>query len=95
MPGDVDHVNQYFPHVGNGSLHTVWVASSLQVRLGRFLRQRRGDLSLPAFARKLGISSSSLHRMEMGEQNVTLKTLDVLLKRLKCDVSEIFAEYKD
>lgn len=95
MPGTADHVNQHFPHVGNGSLHTVCVASSLQVRLGRFLRQRRGDLTLPAFARKLGVSSSSLHRMEMGEQNVTLKTLDVLLKRLKCDVSVVFAEYKD
>jgi transcriptional regulator with XRE-family HTH domain len=68
------------------------MASSLQVRLGRFLRQRRGDLSLPAFARKLGVSSSSLHRMEMGEQNVTLKTLEVLLKRLKVDVAEVFRE---
>jgi DNA-binding Xre family transcriptional regulator len=47
-------------------------------------------LSLPAFARKLGISSSSLHRMEMGEQNVTLKTLEHLLKRLKCDVNDVF-----
>jgi transcriptional regulator with XRE-family HTH domain len=71
------------------------MATSLQVRLGRFLRQRRGDLSLPAFARKLGISSSSLHRMEMGEQNVTLKTLEVLLKRLKVDVAEVFREARN
>jgi DNA-binding Xre family transcriptional regulator len=66
------------------------MAASLQIRLGRVLRKRRGQLSLPAFARKLGISSSSLHRMEMGEQNVTLKTLEQLLKRLKCNVSEVF-----
>jgi len=62
---------------------------SLQKRLGQFLRKRRGSLSLSAFARKLGISSSSLHRMEMGEQNVTLKTLELLLKRLKCGISEV------
>ena len=47
-------------------------------------------MSLPAFARKLGISSSSLHRMEMGEQNVTIKTLELLLKRLKCGLSDVF-----
>jgi DNA-binding Xre family transcriptional regulator len=68
------------------------MAASMQRQLGEFLRKRRGDLSYPAFARKLGISSSSLHRMEMGEQNVTLKTLELLLKRLKCSVSDIFAE---
>ena len=64
------------------------MAASLQKRLGRFLRKQRGTMSLPAFARKLGISSSSLHRMEMGDQNVTLKTLELLLKRLKCSLSE-------
>ena len=66
------------------------MAASLQQRLGRFLRQRRGNLTLPAYARKLGISSSSLHRMEMGEQNVTLKTLEQLLKRLNCRIVDVF-----
>ncbi|MGH7976841.1 MAG: hypothetical protein ACREC8_09270 [Limisphaerales bacterium] len=40
----------------------------------------------------MGISSSSLHRMEMGEQNVTLKTLEFLLKRLKCSVTDVFGD---
>jgi DNA-binding Xre family transcriptional regulator len=66
------------------------MAKSLATQLGQFLRKQRGPMSLPAFARKLGISSSSLHRMEMGEQNVTLKTLEHLLKRLKCTISEVF-----
>ena len=68
------------------------VAASLQKQLGQFLRKRRGEMTLPVFARKLGISSSSLHRMEMGEQNVTLKTLEHLLKRLKCSLTEVFNE---
>ncbi len=58
--------------------------------LVNFLRKRRGEMTLPAYARKLGISSSSLHRMEMGEQNVTLTTLKRLLKRLKCSASDVF-----
>jgi DNA-binding Xre family transcriptional regulator len=64
---------------------------SLQKQLGQFLRKRRGDMTLPAFARKVGISSSSLHRMELGEQNVTLATLEQLTKRLRCTVADIFA----
>ena len=66
------------------------MAESLQKQLGRFLHKRRGSKSLPAFARRLGISSSSLHRLEMGEQNVTIKTLELLLKRLKCGLSDVF-----
>jgi DNA-binding Xre family transcriptional regulator len=50
---------------------------------------------LPEFARKLGISSSSLHRMELGEQNVTLKTLELLLERLRCNVSDVFDKSKN
>lgn len=72
--------------------HTPRVAASLQKQLGEFLRKRRGNLTLPAFARKLGISSSSLHRMELGEQNVTLTTLDRVLKRLKCNAAEVFKD---
>jgi DNA-binding Xre family transcriptional regulator len=64
----------------------------MQKQLARFLRKKRGKLSYPAFARKVGVSSASLHRMEMADQNVTLKTLDHLLRRLKCSVTEVFGE---
>jgi len=70
--------------------HTAVMAVSLQRQLGKYLRKRRGDMTLPAFARRLGISSSSLHRMELGEQNVTLQTLEHLLKRLKCAFTDVF-----
>jgi len=76
--------------VGTLAAHTADMAASLQKQLGQFLRKRRGEMTLPAYARKLGISSSSLHRMEMGEQNVTLKTLELLLKRLKCSLTDVF-----
>ena len=79
-----------FPYVGKPVPHTSAMAASLQKQLGRFLRVKRGKLTLPAYARKLGISSSSLHRMEMGEQNVTLKTLEQLLKRLNCRIVDVF-----
>jgi len=80
--------------VGKLATHTAAMAASMQKQLGQYLRRRRGEMTLLAFARKLGISSSSLHRMELGEQNVTLKTLELLLKRLKCAASDIFGERK-
>jgi DNA-binding Xre family transcriptional regulator len=83
-------VNQ-ISHMWEGVRRSVWlVASSLQKQLARYLRTRRGDLSYPEFSRKTGISASSLHRMEMGEQNVTLKSLESLMKRLNCRITDIF-----
>ncbi len=66
------------------------VAASLQQRLGKYLRKRRGKLTYEQFARKVGISKSTLQRMELGQQNVTLVTLGQLLKRLKCSAGEVF-----
>jgi DNA-binding Xre family transcriptional regulator len=68
------------------------VAQRLQKQLGAFLRKRRGDLTYTQFSRKVGLSDSTLHRLEMGEQNVTLKTLEQLCDKLKCTVGEIFSE---
>ena len=66
------------------------VAASLQQRLGKYLRKRRGELTYEQFARKVGISKSTLQRMELGQQNVTLVTLGHLLKQLKCSAGEVF-----
>lgn len=64
--------------------------NSLANRLGNRLRELRGEESQLQFAKRLGISKSSLNRMEIGEQNVSLNTLETLCKRLKCDVGDLF-----
>ena len=79
-------IGAHFQYVVTHPAHTASVAVPLQKQLGQYLRKRRGEMTLPAFARKLGISSSSLHRMEMGEKNVTLTTLE----RLKCGMTDVF-----
>jgi DNA-binding Xre family transcriptional regulator len=38
------------------------------------------------------IVDSTSHHLEMGEQNVTLKTLEQICDRLKCSISEVFGE---
>ena len=42
------------------------------------------------FSRKLGVSPSTLHRIESGEQSATLKLLQQVLSRLKVDLRAIF-----
>ena len=65
---------------------------ALAIRLGKRLRELRGDVPQLQFAKRLGISKSSLNRMELGEQNVSLKTLDTLCRRLKLDVGDLFSD---
>ncbi len=68
------------------------VAQRLATALGSFLRKKRGKLTYAQFAKKVGLSDSTLHRLEMADQNVTLKTLEHLSQRLKCKVSEMLGE---
>ena len=78
------------PYVGWRSVQYEVVADEFAQRLGKFLKLRRGDLTYAQFAERLGISDSTLHRLELGQQNVTLKTLEQIVKRLRCNVSDIF-----
>lgn len=62
----------------------------LAERLARGLALTRGEESQNQFARRLGISNASLNRIENQTQNVSLKTLEILCRRLKCDVADLF-----
>jgi len=50
----------------------------------------RGVVSLRVFAKKIGLSSSHLQRIESGEQNVSLDTLEMVLDRLKVTLRDVF-----
>ena len=63
---------------------------NLSERLARNLKERRGELTQEAFARKLGISRATLTRLESSAQNTTIATLEQIAKSLRCDVRELF-----
>ena len=42
----------------------------------------------------MGISASTLHRIELEQQNVTLETLESIMDRLKVSMSDIFDDPK-
>jgi len=60
--------------------------------LASYLKSQRGVVSLRVFAKKIGLSSSHLQRIESGEQNVSLDTLEMILERLKVGLSDVFKE---
>ena len=62
----------------------------LRQQLAREIRRRRGETPHRDFARQLGVSKSSLHRIEMGEQNVGLDLLEQLCRRLHCTLGDLF-----
>lgn len=65
---------------------------SLRRQLGAFLRKQRGELTLRDFGHKAGLSSSTLQRLELGEQNITVDTLETVLRRLKVSIRDVFPD---
>lgn len=64
--------------------------STLDEQLRVFLRKRRGAKTYREFGKKIGLSDVSIFRLEQGQQSVTLRTLQGILDRLKCKLSDIF-----
>ena len=67
------------------------MGTNLAKRLAKRLRELRGDVPQYRFAKRLGISKSSLNRMEIGDQNVSLRTLERICQRLRIDITDLFA----
>jgi transcriptional regulator with XRE-family HTH domain len=78
--------------VGFGLPHSAGVRYQLRKQLAEFLKRKRGDQTFQQFARKLGLSDSTLQRIEMMEQNVTIDTIQHIVDRLRCKVSDIFRD---
>ena len=66
------------------------MGKSLDKQFGQFLRRQRGQQSYAVFAKRLGISASTLFRLETAEQSATLGKLEDILKRLKAGISDVF-----
>jgi len=66
------------------------VRYQLRKELAEFLKKKRGRQTFAKFSRKIGLSTSTLQRIEVMQQNVSLDTLEQLLNRLHCRMSDIF-----
>lgn len=68
------------------------VRGKLEKHLGQFLRKKRGDMTFAEFSRKTGLPPSTLHRLERGEQSLTLGRLQQLMLRLRVRLADIFPD---
>lgn len=65
---------------------------NLDKQLARYLRKMRGGLSYAEFAKQVGLSHTTLHRLERGEHHLTLSKLEVILNKLKIKMRAIFPD---
>lgn len=68
------------------------VQSPLDKQLAAFLKKRRGDMTFKAFSQKVGLPPSTLFRLEQCAQSITLGRLQIVMKRLKCSLGDIFPD---
>lgn len=65
---------------------------TLDKQLAAFLRKERGELSYAQFGKKVGLSHTTLHRIERGEHHLTLDKLQVVMDKLKISLRDIFKD---
>lgn len=65
---------------------------NLERRLASFLKRERGALSYADFAKKTGLSHTTLHRIERGEHHLTLYKLETVLDKLKIRLADVFPD---
>ena len=58
--------------------------------LSEYLRKKRGDQTVRAFARKIGLTHGTLHRIENLQQSLTIGKLGQIMEKLDCSWEEIF-----
>jgi transcriptional regulator with XRE-family HTH domain len=58
--------------------------------LSEYLRKSRGDQTVRAFARKIGLTHGTLHRIENLQQSLTIGKLGQIMEKLDCSWEEIF-----
>ena len=62
--------------------------------LSEYLRKTRGDQTVRAFARKIGLTHGTLHRIENLQQSLTVGKLGHIMEKLNCSWEEIFGKAK-
>ena len=63
---------------------------NLRQRLANFIKDKRGDESVRAFALRHGLTKDTIRRIEDLDQNVTIDTLEEMCKKFRCDIDGLF-----
>lgn len=66
--------------------------TNLPRAIARNIKALRGARTQEAFARRLGISQATLSQVERAGQNITISTLNKIVRALKIDPCDLFRE---
>ena len=69
-------------------------SEKLMRRIAKRFKELRGDQSQLEFSKKIGISQSSLNRIENREQNISLYVMEQVASRLKIDIKDLNVEFE-
>jgi transcriptional regulator with XRE-family HTH domain len=62
--------------------------------LADYLRKKRGDETVRVYARKIGLTHGTLHRIENHQQSITIGKLGEIMDKLDCSWDDIFGKAK-
>ena len=68
------------------------MASTLDKKLAKFIREQRGELTFAQFSKKIGLPPSTVFRLENGQQSITLGRLQQVMTKLKCTLTDVFGD---
>lgn len=87
----MEYVKQNIPQMECAGWHFGGMANNvLEKELALFLQRKRGSQTYAQFSKKIGVTSSTLFRIEQCQQSITLRTLQQIMDRLGCTLAEIF-----
>ena len=64
----------------------------LERQLAAFLKKKRGDLSYAKCSKQVGLSHTTLHRLERGEHHLTLNKLETVIDKLRVRLKDVFPD---
>lgn len=76
----------FFQNLGVPKAHQ----PNLEDKLAAFLKKTRGETSYAEFAKKTGLTPSTLFRLENRQQSITIGRLEDVMARLKVTLQDIF-----
>ena len=62
---------------------------NLDKQVAKFIRKSRGEKTYQAFGAKVGVTPSTVYRLENCQQSATLRSLGRILGRLGCSIWDV------
>ena len=83
----------FAPHAGQKLCSHLPMKFAISLSKNIKARRKESGLNQRDFAKKAGVSKSTIDRLENAAQNTTITTLETLCKAFKCNIDDLFKPY--